>query len=193
MGHGISRRAFLGVCAVGIAGCTRYGGSDTPAPDNPAFGDAAQMGDLALTSPVFEDGGTIPAKYGRDAQNVNPPLRIAAVPDTAASLALIMDDPDAVEPAGKVWVHWLVWNIDPTRTTIPEGWTPSDAVEGTNDFDTTGYGGPAPPDEPHTYRFKLYALDTMLDLSAGATKTELGEAMAGRIVARTQLEGTYAP
>lgn len=195
MDRTVTRRAFLGVSAAGIAGCTRLTGRETPTPasDNPAFGDAEGTGELELTSPAFDDGGSIPETYGREAENVNPPLRIADVPDEAESLALIVDDPDAVTPAGKVWVHWLVWNVSPSRTTIPEAWGPTDAVEGTNDFDETGYGGPDPPDGTHTYRFKLYALDTVLDLSAGATKPELGQGMKGAVVARTQLEGTYSP
>lgn len=169
---------------------TRY---TTLAPDNPAFSDADQIGELKLMSPAFNNGEAIPETYGREAQNVNPPLQITGVPEEAESLALIMDDPDAVDPAGKVWVHWVVWNISPSRTKIPEDWEPTDAVEGTNDFDKIGYGGPDPPDEAHTYRFKLYALDTALQLSAGATKTELGRAMNEAIIAQTQLEGTYSP
>ncbi|MEF8787062.1 MAG: YbhB/YbcL family Raf kinase inhibitor-like protein, partial [Haloarculaceae archaeon] len=101
-----------------------------------------QAGGLTLTSPAFEAGERIPEKYGYEAENVNPPLEIENVPDGTRSLALIMDDPDAVEPAGKVWDHWLIWNIPPEMTTIPEDWDPSDATEGTNDYDTVGYGGP---------------------------------------------------
>lgn len=151
------------------------------------------MGDLELTSPAFADGESIPRKYGYTNQNVNPPLTIDGVPSDAASLALVVDDPDAMEPAGKVWDHWVVWNVPPDRTEIPEGWSPADAVEGTNDFGETGYDGPNPPDKEHTYRFKLSALDTTLDLQAGATKDDLGRAMEGHVLAQTQLEGTYAP
>lgn len=195
MARTVTRRVFLGVSAAGITGCTRLTGQDTPTPaaGNPVFGDAEQMGGVELTSPAFDDGGPIPARYARDSQNVNPPLLIAGVPDGAESLALVVDDPDALDPAGKVWVHWVVWNISPTRTEIPEDWEPTDAVEGTNDFDTTGYGGPDPPDETHIYRFKLYALETVLEVSAGATKPELGRAMKGAVVAQTQLEGEYSP
>lgn len=151
------------------------------------------MGDIELTSPAFESGGPIPDQYGYNERNVNPPLDIASIPDDAAALVLIMDDPDAVEPAGKVWDHWVVWNIDPDTTRIPEGWDAADAVVGENDFGETGYGGPSPPDREHTYRFKLYALDATLDLPAESTKEEVGRAMEGHIVAQTQLEGTYAP
>lgn len=192
----LSRRQYL-IATVGlISGCSG-GGSNGPTPtqqrDNPAAGDVTQRGSLTLTSPAFDDGGPIPDEYGYDQRNLNPPLRIADVPADASSLTLIMDDPDAVEPAGKVWLHWLVWNIPPTTTAIPEGWEPDQATQGTNDFDETGYGGPAPPDSVHTYRFKLYAIDTTLDLSRSAGKRAVGEAMTGHILAQTQLEGTYAP
>ncbi|MFC4405492.1 YbhB/YbcL family Raf kinase inhibitor-like protein [Haloarchaeobius iranensis] len=148
---------------------------------------------LELTSPAFDDGEQIPRKDGYRAENVNPPLAIDGVPDEAVSLALVMDDPDAVEPAGKVWDHWVVWNVPPDRREIPEDWTPGDAMEGTNDYGEVGYGGPNPPDREHRYRFKLFALDSSLSLPAD-TDTDadaLGEAMAGHIVGQTQLEGTY--
>jgi Raf kinase inhibitor-like YbhB/YbcL family protein len=118
------------------------------------------------TSPAFDDGGRIPDRCGYEAENVNPPLEIDGVPDGAASLALVMDDPDAVEPAGRVWDHWIVRNVPPETTTIREGRPPSEAAEGTNDYDEVGYGGPNPPDREHRYRFKLFALDTTLDLPA---------------------------
>lgn len=111
----------------------------------------------------------------------------------ATSLVLIVDDPDAADPAGKVWLHWLVWNIPPDTTEIPAGWDPVDAVEGRNDFGETGYGGPAPPDDTHTYRFKCYALDTTLDLSSSASMTDVGAAMADHVLAQTRLTGTYSP
>nr|WP_245726755.1 YbhB/YbcL family Raf kinase inhibitor-like protein [Natronorubrum sediminis] len=152
-----------------------------------------QEGDVRLTSPAFDDGEEIPDEYGYDAENVNPSLEIDNVSDDAESLVFVMDDPDAVEPAGQIWVHWLVWNVPPETSTIPEDWDSDEAVEGKNDFDEIGYGGPSPPDEPHTYRFKLYALDAVLDLEEGATVDDLGEAMDERVVARTQLTGTYAP
>ncbi|WP_254769466.1 YbhB/YbcL family Raf kinase inhibitor-like protein [Salinilacihabitans rarus] len=149
------------------------------------------MGELTLTSPAFDHGERIPEKYGYDAENVNPPLEIEGVPDEAESLALAVDDPDAIEPAGKVWDHWVVWNVPPETTEIPEGWEPDDAEEGTNDFGEVGYGGPNPPDREHRYRFKLFALETTLDLPAGTDVEDLGEAVEGRIVAQTQLDGAF--
>ena len=149
------------------------------------------MGDLTLTSPAFDDGERIPEKYGYEAENVNPPLETENVPDGVESLALIVDDPDAVEPAGKVWDHWVVWNIPPEMTTIPEDWSPSDATEGTNDYGTVGYGGPNPPDREHRYRFKLSALDTTLDLPSETDAEALESAMDAHVLEQTQLDGTY--
>jgi Raf kinase inhibitor-like YbhB/YbcL family protein len=153
----------------------------------------ALMSTLQLTSPAFINGGPIPEKYGYSAENVNPPLEIDDVPEGTQSLALILDDPDAVEPAGKVWDHWVVWNIDPTTTTIPENWNATEAAQGRNDYGEHGYGGPNPPDREHTYRFRLFAIDRWLDLGADTTKDQLKSAMDGNVIARTELEGTYAP
>lgn len=148
------------------------------------------MNDLQLSTTAFEPGGTIPDKYGKAYENVNPPLSISGVPDDAASLVLVVDDPDA---PGGTFTHWLAWNIPPDVDAIPEGWTPPEAVvEGTNDFGNVGYDGPRPPNE-HTYRFKLYALTTTLDLSSDARNAALTEAMDGHTTARTQLTGTFAP
>jgi len=108
-------------------------------------------------------------------------------------MTLIVDDPDAVEPAGEVWLHWLVWNVPPSRTEVPEDWEPTEAMEGANDFGDRGYGGPAPPDGTHTHRFKLYALDRAFDLPESPGKREVGRAMRGAVLARTQLTGTCSP
>ena len=151
------------------------------------------MSDLSLSSPAFRDGDPIPAEYGYTEDNVNPPLTIEGVPDGTESLALVMDDPDAVEPAGKVWDHWIVWNIDPDTRSIPEAWDVAGAVEGRNDYGENGYGGPNPPDRRHTYRFVVYALDERLGLKAGATKAELEEYVQGHVLDEAVLEGTYAP
>lgn len=151
------------------------------------------MPSLTLSSPAFADGGSIPERYGYTRDDVNPPLEIEGVPDSAATLALVVDDPDAVEPAGKVWDHWVVWNIEPDRTTIPEDWDVSNAVQGLNDYGDREYGGPNPPDRVHTYRFKLYALDQELDIEPGATKERLENAMEGKILDEAHLEGTFAP
>ncbi|MGM0592548.1 MAG: YbhB/YbcL family Raf kinase inhibitor-like protein [Halobacteriota archaeon] len=148
---------------------------------------------MKLTSPAFADGEDIPSTYGYRNRNVNPPLDIHGVPDDAVSLALVVDDPDAVVPAGTVWVHWLVWNVDPDRSTVPEDWSPTDAQFGNNDFGSIGYGGPNPPDRPHTYVFALSALDTTLDVSPGSPREVLEDAMADHVIDRAELRGTYSP
>jgi Raf kinase inhibitor-like YbhB/YbcL family protein len=148
---------------------------------------------LELTSPAFANGDSIPDKYGYTAENVNPPLELGGVPEESNSLALILDDPDAVEPAGKVWDHWAVWNIDPTMSTIPEDWNAAGAVQGRNDYGEQGYGGPNPPDREHTYRFRLFALDRRLDLDTSTTTDQLESAMDGAVLDETQLNATYAP
>ncbi|ELY95430.1 phosphatidylethanolamine-binding protein [Natrialba taiwanensis DSM 12281] len=148
--------------------------------------------EFTLTSSAFADGDRIPEEYGYGESNVNPPLEFGGVPDEAEALALVVDDPDAVEPAGKVWDHWIVWNISPERERIPEDWNPdADVGEGTNDFGERGYGGPNPPDREHTYRFRLFALESPLDLEAEADADDLESAAAGRVIETTTLEGTY--
>jgi len=104
------------------------------------------MGNLKLTSSAFEDGGEIPRECGYKNGNKVPPLTVSGIPEGTKSLSLIMDDPDAMEPAGKVWVHWVAWNIEPTTTELENLTT-----EGMTDFGEVGYGGPAPPDKRHTY------------------------------------------
>lgn len=151
------------------------------------------MTSLRLRSPTFDDGDPIPDRYGYTAENVNPPLEIEGVPEGTQTLALVMDDPDAVEPAGKVWDHWVVWNVDPGTSRIPEDWDAPGAIEGRNDYGERGYGGPNPPDREHTYRFTLYALDAELELEAGASAAELEAAMEGSVVAETRLDGTFTP
>ena len=163
------------------------------------------MTDLQLTSFAFSPGGEIPRKCGYKNGNTNPPLTISGIPKGTKSLTLIMDDPDAMEPAGKVWVHWVLCNWSSTKTEIDEGFRLQmykilmakkdiGIVEGRNDFHEIGYGGPAPPDKRHTYVFKLYALDSVLgDLGVDSTKADVEKAMEGHIIEQTQLTGTYAP
>ena len=146
------------------------------------------MGNLKLTSSAFSDGGEIPREYGYKNGNKVPPLTVSGIPEGTKSLALIMDDPDAMEPAGKVWVHWVAWNIEPTTTELENLTT-----EGMTDFGEVGYGGPAPPDKRHTYVFKLYALDSELDLPDKSTKADVEKAMEGHTVDQAKLTGTYAP
>ncbi len=151
------------------------------------------MASFRLSSPEFDDGDPLPDRTGYTAENVNPPLTIEGVPEGTRSLALIMDDPDAMEPAGKIWDHWLVWDIPPDQGSIPEAWSADSAAEGINDYGEEGYGGPNPPDREHTYRFRLYAVDTTLDLPSGADRDTVEEALDGHVLDDTLLEGTYAP
>ena len=146
------------------------------------------MVNLKLTSSAFSDGSEIPRECGYKNGNKVPPLTVSGIPEGTKSLALIMDDPDAMEPAGKVWVHWVAWNIEPTTTELENLTT-----EGMTDFGEVGYGGPAPPDKRHTYVFKLYALDSELDLPDKSTKADVEKAMEGHIVDQATLTGTYAP
>ena len=149
---------------------------------------------LQVTSSAFEEGGTIPRQYTRDGPDDSPPLAWSGVPAGTQSLALISDDPDA--PVG-TWVHWVIYDIPPDLTALPEGVAKTDTVEGigvqgTNDFRRVGYGGPCPPPgKPHRYYFKLYALDTTLGLGPGATKKDVEQAMQGHILAQGQLMGKY--
>jgi hypothetical protein len=143
---------------------------------------------MKLTSSAFENNGTIPSKNTCDGNNINPPLDIAEVPEGAKSLALVVDDPDA--PAG-IWVHWLVWNIPTSTTSINESTKPS-GVEGTTSFGEPGYGGPCPPSGTHRYFFKLYALDTELSLGSEADKSALESAMKGHILEEAELIGKYS-
>jgi len=151
------------------------------------------MDDLKLESSAFSEGEEIPRKHGYKNGNISPPFQINGVPPEAESLVLILDDPDAQAAVGKVWVHWVMWNIAPTTTRITESSVPTDAVQGQTDFGETCYGGPAPPDKRHTYFFKLYALDTKLDLSSTSNKADVEKAMEGHILTQTTLKGTYAP
>jgi len=151
------------------------------------------MVDFKLESSAFSLGEEIPKKYGYKNDNLSPPLKIDGIPTDSKSLALIMDDPDAMGAVGKVWVHWVIWNIEPNTTEISEGLTPSGSIEGKTDFGEIGYGGPAPPDKRHTYVFKLYALKIKLDLQKGSTKAQLEEAMDGKIISQTTLKGTFTP
>ncbi len=148
---------------------------------------------MKIESNVFQNGGEIPRKYGYKKDNVNPTLIINDVPADSKSLALIMDDPDAMGAVGKVWVHWVVWNIDPSTNEIKENSVPSNSIQGKTDFGEIAYGGPAPPDKEHTYLFKLYALDNQLSLDEGSTKSQLEEAMKNHVIAESKLEGRYAP
>jgi Raf kinase inhibitor-like YbhB/YbcL family protein len=151
------------------------------------------MENFTLSSEEFENKDVIPKKYGYKNGNNSPPLKISGVPENTISLALIMDDPDAMGAVGKIWVHWILWNINPKITQFEKNSIPSNCIEGETDFGEIGYGGPAPPDKEHTYIFKLYALDQKLNIAEGSTKMQLEESMKNHIIAETKLEGRYSP
>ena len=151
---------------------------------------------LALTSKAFKNGETIPAKYTCDGDNASPPLVISGVPAGTVTLALIMDDPDVpkqLRPSG-VFDHWTVFNIQPDATEISESGTVG--MLGVTGRGTLGYTGPCPPPqyEPceHRYFFRLYALDTKLNLAEGATKDEVLAAMHGHVLSSAELMGRYS-
>ncbi len=140
-----------------------------------------------IASPAFQEGGSIPKRCSCDGANVNPPLRLGQIPNGAKSLVLIVDDPDA---PGGLFMHWLVWNIDPKTTEIAEGKAPK-GVQGQNGFGNSGYGGPCPPSGTHRYFFKIFALDRKLDLPAGSKRAGLDAAMSGHVLAQGELMGRY--
>jgi Raf kinase inhibitor-like YbhB/YbcL family protein len=142
---------------------------------------------MQISSPAFQNGAAMPSEHTCDGPDLVPPLAFTDVPKNARSLALIMDDPDA--PMG-LWVHWLVWNIPPNTTAISKG-QKIPYAQGTTSWNRPGYGGPCPPSGTHRYFFKLYALDTVLDLKPSARKPDLERAMSGHVLAEAQLMGTY--
>ena len=144
---------------------------------------------ISIASPAFQSGGDIPAKFTCDGTNVSPALQIGGVPNEAKSLVLIVDDPDA--PRG-LFTHWIVWNIDPKTTRVAENSAPAAGVQGTNDFGKRNYGGPCPPSGTHRYFFKIFALDTKLELKPNARRAELDAAMRGHVLAQGELMGRYS-
>ena len=146
-----------------------------------------EVDNMKIESPNFNEGESIPEDFTCDSEDVSPELVFKDVPEGTKSLALIMDDPDA---PGGTFVHWAVWNIPPDTKGISKGEKVS-YPQGKNDFGKTEYGGPCPPSGVHRYFFKLYALDTMLNLKKEATKADLEKAMEGHIVAEARLMGTY--
>ncbi len=150
---------------------------------------AGEGAKMKITSPAFQEGGTIPEKFSKKGQNVSPGLRIEGAPPEAKSLVLIVDDPDA---PGGLFTHWLLWNINPKTTEIAQQSAPAGAVWGKNDFGDAGYGGPQPPSGTHRYFFKVFALNATLDLKSGAKRKELDTAMKGHVIGQGQLMAKYS-
>jgi Raf kinase inhibitor-like YbhB/YbcL family protein len=150
---------------------------------------------LSITSPAFQHNGSIPSKYTCDSTDTAPALEWSGVPAGAKSLALIVDDPDAPDPAAPkmVYVHWVLYDVPATSTGIPEGAKslPPGTREGKNDWKRTGYGGPCPPIGEHRYFFKLYALDSQLGDLGSPTKSQVEAAMKGHVLEQAELMGRY--
>jgi Raf kinase inhibitor-like YbhB/YbcL family protein len=149
---------------------------------------------LTIRSPVFHEGGSIPARYTCDGEDVSPPLEWTGIPTGVKTLALTCDDPDA--PSG-LWVHWVVFDLPPSANGLPEGVPPTPEIsgggrQGKNDFRKTGWGGPCPPSGTHRYVFTLYALDSTPGLPAGATRQDLLAAIKNHVVGEATLTGTYS-
>ncbi len=147
---------------------------------------------MMLRCPLFRNNGKFPSRFTCDGANVNPPLIIEDVSRNAKSLVLIVDDPDATR--GLVFTHWIIWNLPPDTMEISEGQLPREAKEGKNDFGEEKYGGPCPPRSarPHRYVFKLYALNTILDLHSGSEKHKVEMAMDGYVLEYTTLTAMYS-
>ena len=152
---------------------------------------------ISLTSPVFTHKGAIPRNYTCQGKDISPALQWSGLPNGTKSIALIVDDPDAPDPAApkRVWVHWVLYNIPPSATGLVEGVSattlPAGSREGKNDWERTGYGGPCPPIGRHRYFHKLYALDAVLPELKQPTKADLLKAMEGHILEQAELVGTY--
>lgn len=149
---------------------------------------------MRIFSPEFHSGNPIPSKYTCDGLDISFPLNWEKIPDGTRSLAIIMDDPDA---PSMTWVHWVIYNIPPAQTGLPENVTreevlPDGSLNGRNSANRSGYGGPCPPSGTHRYFVKLYALDCILDQKAGLSKDELLDAMEGHVLEETQMYGTYS-
>jgi Raf kinase inhibitor-like YbhB/YbcL family protein len=152
---------------------------------------------LNIVSPSFSQDGTIPSHHTCDGANLSPALEWTGVPEGTKSLALIVDDPDAPDPAAPkmTWVHWVLYNIPPGAKGLKEGIVaaelPAGALQGYNDWKRAGYGGPCPPIGKHRYFFRLYALDTVLDDLAYPTKAKLEKSLQGHVIAGAELVGLY--
>jgi Raf kinase inhibitor-like YbhB/YbcL family protein len=150
---------------------------------------------LTITSTAFAAGGSIPTKYTCEGNDLSPPLAWSGIPAGTKTFALIVDDPDAPDPKApmRVWVHWVLYNLPANATQLAEAITtlPAGTLDGTNDWNRTGYGGPCPPIGRHRYFFKLFALDTVLPNLGQPTKAALLKALEGHVLEQTEMIGTY--
>jgi hypothetical protein len=177
---------------LGVAGLLAVLALSSPPLARPAAGGEAM---LTISSPAFTAKGKIPRKHTCEGDDLAPALAWSGVPAGTKSLALVVDDPDAPDPKAPktTWVHWVLYDIPPSATGLPEGAgsLPSGTRHGRNDWKRTGYGGPCPPIGRHRYFFKLYALDATLGDLGEPTKAELEQAMRGHVVAQAEIVGTY--
>jgi Raf kinase inhibitor-like YbhB/YbcL family protein len=171
--------------------------TETSIPPTEAVPPTPTSGPFGLTSTAFEADAAIPDFYSCHGGNDSPPLSWGTPPSGTRSFALVMDDPDAVQVVGYAWVHWLLFNIPASRSSLPEGLPLTAELtdgsrHGRNNSNSLGYFGPCPPSgQTHRYVFTLYAVDTVLDLLSSATKNEIVEAMDGHVLAQAELSGTY--
>jgi Raf kinase inhibitor-like YbhB/YbcL family protein len=152
------------------------------------------METISVYSDVFEEGGTLSKEYTCDGKNISPDIGWKGIPEGTKSIALIMDDPDA---PGRTFVHWVIYNIPEESTGLPPGVSKNESLsdgslQGKNDLGEIGYYGPCPPPgKPHRYFFKVYALDTKLDLKSGVNKSKLEDTISGHVLAKGELIGKY--
>ncbi len=184
----ISLVILLSLALSSCTGQTPSAGSSTPSPL------PLSSTSLQVASTSFKEGQLIPRHYTCDGVNISPPLEWSGVPQSAKTIALVADDPDA---PGGTWVHWIFYNLPAANIGLVENLPADESLkaggfQGKNDFGKIGYGGPCPPSGTHHYYFRVYAVDSELPLKAGATKAELLKAMEGHILAQGQLMGTYA-
>ena len=185
--------SILSLLMLVFAGCNGDGDSDDNGNGN-GNGTTGPTTTLVISSTAFSSGASIPVQYTCSGTDISPPLQWSGAPEGTQSFVLIVDDPDA---PGGTWVHWVLFNIPATTSSLGEGVSPGGAlpagsVEGKNDWGREQYGGPCPPSGTHRYYFKLYALDTTLNLAARPEKQDVEQAMSGRILAQAELMGTFA-
>jgi len=170
--------------------CAKQPTATTP---NPGTQTTQTATTTKLASSAFTEGEAIPRQYTCAGINISPPLEWTGIPKSAKTIAIIADDPDA---SAGTWVHWVIYNLPADTIGMIENLPPTEEIkggglQGKNDFEKIGYGGPCPPSGTHRYFFKIYALDSELPLKSGATKADVEKAMSGRVLAQAQLMGTY--
>ena len=176
---------LIGVIILQRGKISKKSGVSKPQPNNTED----FIANMKIVSSTFDNNQNIPSKYTCDGENINPPLTFSVIPNNAKSLVLIVDDPDA---PGGVWTHWILFNISPAIQNITENSVPPEAIQGITSFGSNRYGGPCPPFGTHHYFFKLFALDTKLNLTDKTDSENLQEAMKGHVIEQTQLVGIYS-